>query len=439
MSVNNFGFLGGGGPTTRVKRRPRVVAQKQENEEDSKLQYQQKTWQGATMVVTPPVKVPSYPTMGANTKPVTAVSNPAALKAAKPLINAALPPDMQEKLEKWRAKRSQQQPQPSKQLHSNHAHDHSHGGHDHSHGGNHGGHDHSHNEPDEPDEEEEVEAEEEVQVQPPPIMRRQEQPVENSNTSSIFHPSNQEIIKGIIASEVRATLDKLKTERRELVDQESALNQFSLRTLKVEENLQEFNIREQRLRDAVEKLEISIKATQTNVDEIKKDSNSAFVTEDVMRSWVKHFYNEQAEELRLKVADEIKKGVAAAQKPQEELEKLIVAAVNKKTIELSQSIADVDRKFENTLQKIYTSTCFTIARAVNHVNVYENSDEKSRVLWDIKENQRVVLYYPLNIVGDRTIWIKTRRVNPDDAELSEGWVPIMLNGTVNLGDFGLNF
>ena len=258
------------------------------------------------------------------------------------------------------------------------------------------------------------------------------------SVESIFHPTNQEILKGLIAGEVRNTLDRLKKERAELNGQEDVLTSMTQKLTTVEHNLQEFNMREQRLRDTVDQLEVSFRAIQANIDEIKHDSNSSFVTEDVMRSWVARFYAERTEDMKAKVADEIRKGIQASQRREEEIQKLITSAVAQSIDGITRSVNDLERKFEHTAQKIYTTTCFTMATAVNAVKVYSSNDEKSKPLWEVKENERVMLFYPLDVREDKTIWIKTRRVNPDDAELSEGWIPLMLNGVINLGDFSLN-
>jgi hypothetical protein len=274
---------------------------------------------------------------------------------------------------------------------------------------------------------------------------------ETRDTSgSFFHPTNQEILKGIVSSEVNSVLDKLKTERPELVNQAEVMNIVTQRTRKFEDSLQQYNVREQRLRDKVENMEVTLRAVQGNIDEVKQDNGGTYITEDVMRSWVSHFFNEQTEEIRTNVQGELEKRFLASNQTNDKLGRTVIGLQEQVSMlrkdndslkEQNQSLTHVmdtaNKTFENTVQNIYEASCFTYGKVVNDVKVYKDADATTEEAWDLTDGERVILYYPIEGDGENNIWMKTRRVDVHNAGIEEGWVPIILGGDVFVGEFGL--
>jgi len=110
---------------------------------------------------------------------------------------------------------------------------------------------------------------------------------------SLFDPQQQEILRGQVDFEVKRVLDQLKKERPELSNQADIMNAVAQKTRSFEESLQQFNIREQRLLDMIDQMNVKIKAVQSNVDNTKSENGGQFITENVMKSWVSFFLSEQ--------------------------------------------------------------------------------------------------------------------------------------------------
>lgn len=253
-------------------------------------------------------------------------------------------------------------------------------------------------------------------------------------SGSFFHPTNQEILKGIVANEVKVVLDQLKKERPELANQADVMNIVTQRTRKFEDSLQQFNVQVQRLRDTVDKNEISLKAVQTNIDTFKQGDGDAVLTEETMRSFVSHFYNDQIGHVKKEI-----------QKDTQKLKETVTHLENNERKQ-RERLDDVTQSFQETLQKMYEDTCNIRGEVLEDVKVYETihekSDEKSnssklpKPLRNYKSGEKVLLVGSAKPRGkDR--WMKTRWVDCDTAQLHEGWVPVFINGKVNIGKFSL--
>lgn len=254
-----------------------------------------------------------------------------------------------------------------------------------------------------------------------------------SQSQSLFDATTQDILKTMVSHEVRQILDQLKKERPELVNQADIMNNLNQKTRAFEDKLQEFKIQEQRLFDKVENLAINVKAVQTNVDDVKQESGGAGITEEVMRSWVLHFFNEQIGVLKRDIQDDINKvsdkisNVGAGGNVPGTLTK------DMRTIESNLKL--LENKFQNTLQTIYESVLFVYGSVIeSEVNIYEKPDVQSNCITSVPRDTRLLLFYPIT-KDEKSKWMKVRLVDKDSAELCEGWVPVMYENTVFVANF----
>jgi phage shock protein A len=254
----------------------------------------------------------------------------------------------------------------------------------------------------------------------------------------------------------------LKKERPELVNQAEVMNIVNQKTRKFEDSLQQFNVREQRLRESVDQFHVTIKAVQTNIDAIKHESGGAGITEDVMRSWVSHFFNEQIGMLKKDIQtdfnnvtekihynnNEIQKTLEKmshnSKESSEEIqneftkvyEKLASVIKNNDFKTLEANLQLLEKKFQNTLQNIFESVTFVYGTVVEEVAIYEKSDKKAKEICKAQPGDKLLLCYPIFKDGNNR-WMKTRTVDAESAQLAEGWVPVFFDDTVFVNSFHL--
>ena len=242
----------------------------------------------------------------------------------------------------------------------------------------------------------------------------------------LFDPNIQEILKGMVEAHVKTTLDQLKNQRPELIGQNELSNILTQKSQNMEASLQQYNLREQRMKDDIDQFKITVKAIQQNVDSIRKEIGGAGVTEEVMRSYTAHFFGDQI-------------GVL-----QKDIQVQFNNITERKTNELKaleNNLKLLDTKFHNTLQNIFEKACFVFGHVVEEMNVYERCDVKSPSCGRVKAGEKILLYYPIcegNDNGQKgEKWMKTKLVHPDSAELTEGWVHVLFNHTVYVNQFSV--
>lgn len=255
-------------------------------------------------------------------------------------------------------------------------------------------------------------------------------PALSQPSSNIFDASNQEIMRGQVEFEVKRVLDQLKKERPELVNQAEVMNIVNQKTRKFEESLQQFNVREQRLRDLVDQMNVTIKAVQSNVDHTKTENGGQFLTEEVMRSWVSFFFGEQIAAVKnelhadmSRTIDKLTSTSTSTQRPTE-----------LKTME--NNLRLLETKFQNTMQSIFEFVCFAYGTVLEEVALYESPETKSKEIIRCNPNDRLMVLYPILKSGNDR-WMKVRTVNPETAQLGDAWVPILLNNVPHVGNFKL--
>lgn len=241
---------------------------------------------------------------------------------------------------------------------------------------------------------------------------------------SLFDPQQQEIMRGQIEFEVKRVLDQLKKERPELTNQADIVNTVNQKTRVFEESLQQFNVREQRLRDMVDQMNVTIKAVQSNVDNTKYENGGQFITENVMKSWVSFFLSEQIANVKTELRSDI-------------------VRLNEKTTQhtsdlntLETTLQLLETKLQNTLQTIFESILAVRASVLGPVSSYETTNTESKSVRSYTQGEELVLLYPIVKVGDDR-WMKVKSVDPVSAQLSESWVPVLLNKVPLVGDFNL--
>ena len=291
-------------------------------------------------------------------------------------------------------------------------------------------------------------------MQSHPLIMESHPLIMQSQPQSLFDPTSRDLLKSIVEIEVKKTLDQLRKDRPELASQEDVMNMVNQKTRKVEESVQQFNVREQRLQETINQIIVSLKAVQSNIDNVKTESGGAGLTEDVMRSWVSHFFNEQIGMVKKDFQTENR---AAHDRHATTSNQIVVVmdqvaalsnqltAVNDK-FERSANLAEklkgmesnlnvMDSKFQNTLQNIFETGCFVFGTVVEDLNVYAKPNQNSDVLDRISSGVRLLLLYPIVKDGNDR-WMKVRIVDSDSAALTEGWVHVFLNDTVFVNSFG---
>jgi hypothetical protein len=257
---------------------------------------------------------------------------------------------------------------------------------------------------------------------------RQQSPQLQASPVSIFDPSHQEIMRGQVEFEVKRVLDQLKKERPELVNQAEVMNIVNQKTRKFEESLQQFNVREQRLRDMVDQMNVTIKAVQSNVDHTKTENGGQFVTEEVMRSWVSFFISEQMGAIKNELHSDV-----------DRITEKLTSASSQRSLEvktLENNIRLLETKFQNTLQAIFEVISFIYGTVLTEVSTYEQPDAKSKELARCKVDEKLMLQYPIYKAGNDR-WMKVRTVNSETAQIGDAWVPILLNQIPYVGNFSM--
>lgn len=264
-----------------------------------------------------------------------------------------------------------------------------------------------------------------IQVSVPVSSVRSQQPPASSN---LFDTSNQEIMRGQVEFEVKRVLDQLKKERPELVNQAEVMNIVNQKTRKFEESLQQFNVREQRLRDLVDQMNVTVKAVQSNVDHTKTENGGQFLTEEVMRSWVSFFFSEQIavvkNELHTDMSRITDKWTSTSTQRSMEL----------KTME--NNLRLLETKFKMTLQSVFESIYFAYGTVLGEVALYERPDTKAKEVSRCQPNDRLMVTYPIFKTGNDR-WMKVRTINSETAQLGDAWVPVLMNHVPYVGNFKL--
>ena len=89
---------------------------------------------------------------------------------------------------------------------------------------------------------------------------------------------------------------------------------------------------------------------------------------------------------------------------------------------------------KNTVQSIFETTCFTYGKVTSPVLIYEKPTVSSEVIGNGEIGEKLLLMYPVSKQqNDR--WMKVRKIDPESAQLAEGWVPVFLNDVVNIDSF----
>jgi hypothetical protein len=241
---------------------------------------------------------------------------------------------------------------------------------------------------------------------------------------SLFDPQQQEIMKGQVEFEVKRILDQLKKERPELTNQADIVNAVNQKTRVFEESLQQFNVREQRLRDMVDQMNVTIKAVQSNVDNTKSENGGQFITENVMKSWVSFFLSEQMANIKTELRSDI---VRLNEKTTQQ-----TSDIN--TLETTSRL--LETKLQNTLQTIFESVLFVRASVLGPVSSYETTSTESKSVRSYVQGEELILVYPVVKMGEDR-WMKVKSVDSVSAQLSESWVPVLLNQVPLVGDFKL--
>ena len=277
------------------------------------------------------------------------------------------------------------------------------------------------------------------QSQPPMSVLRQQSPPVQAAPISIFDPSHQEIMRGQVEFEVKRVLDQLKKERPELVNQAEVMNIVNQKTRKFEESLQQFNVREQRLRDMVDQMNVTIKAVQSNVDNTKTENGGQFVTEDVMRSWVTFFISEQMGTIKNELhsdVDRITEKLTAASSQRSLDVKTLENNIRLLETKFLNTVRLLETKFQSTFQSIFEVISFIYGTVLTEVSTYEQPDAKSKELARCKVDDKLMLQYPIYKAGNDR-WMKVRTVNPETAQIGDAWVPILLNQIPYVGNFSM--
>lgn len=269
------------------------------------------------------------------------------------------------------------------------------------------------------------------------ISEEEEEPQSNNNEQlakeeskspvkniSLFDPQQQEIMKGQVEFEVKRVLDQLKKERPELTSQADIVNAVNQKTRVFEESLQQFNVREQRLRDMVDQMNVTIKAVQSNVDNTKSENGGQFITENVMKSWVSFFLSEQMANIKTELRSDI---VRLNEKTTQQTSDL-------KTLETTSRL--METKLQNTLQTIFESVLFVRASVLGPVSSYETTNTESKVVRSYTPGEELVLVYPIVKMGEDR-WMKVKSVDSVSAQLSESWIPVLLKQVPLVGEFKL--
>ena len=254
---------------------------------------------------------------------------------------------------------------------------------------------------------------------------------------NLFDTTGQEILKGMVETEVKKILDLLKKERPELVSQNDLVNQINQKHRKVEDLLQQFNIHNQRLKETVDQLVVSVKAVQSNIDHVKHERGGSGVTEEVMRSWVVHFFTEQIGNLKKDFQEEFFK-------MNEKINSLAggnVGAISSKTSErlgvVENNIKLLETKFHNTLQNIFETVCFVYGTTVDKIPVYSLQSPNASVITTIGAGEDILLIYPILSDENNNKWMKTRIVDHETAQLADGYVTLLWNQEIMINNFRL--
>ena len=241
--------------------------------------------------------------------------------------------------------------------------------------------------------------------------------------TSMFHPSNREMLNNLIRTEVQTIMDQLKKSNPELQSKEALVKNLNDKTLKYDGILQQFSVNEQRLGDKVKDLSIKIQAIQSNLDDIHKDAGGTFVTEEQLKSWTAHYFSEHVSSIKQSLWDDLNKAKLAYQTQETQYRRMIQEELAKAS------------------QQIFERTCF-IKGTVMHdagVDVFQLQNDTMvpvEKTWHFEKGQQVRIYYPI-VERQDGLWMKTRRVDSTNASLEEGWIPIVYQSQVMLGEFQL--
>ena len=190
---------------------------------------------------------------------------------------------------------------------------------------------------------------------------------------------------------------------------------------KFEDNIQQMNVSNQRLRDSVDQMSVKVNAVQSNIDQVKNQSGGTALTEETMRSWVQFFLGEQIGMLKTEM------GVIMDTK-------LSSVKTAIKTQEANTHVIDV--KLQNTLQEMWESTCFVYGFVINEVGLYTDANKDSTQLQKCAVGEKLLLEYPV-IQFDDDRWMKVKMVDPITAELKHAFVPIFVKSKAYVGNFCL--
>lgn len=265
------------------------------------------------------------------------------------------------------------------------------------------------------------------------------QPNNASALQALFDSSGQEILRGMVENELKKSLDQLKTQRTELINQTDFINTINQKLRGFEDNLQQFIVREQRLKDAVDQNNVRLKAVQTNIDTVQSNNGGAVLTEKDMHSFVTHFFNEQIGVMKKEIQTDFS-GVY------EKIYQLggsvntstpITSSTSSNDFKiLEQNVRLLETKFQNSLQSLFESNRWVTGKTVFDIAVHEKPDLQTTVINRLEAGTKVMLLYPILEENDNR-WMKVRLVNKDSAELQEGWIGLVIGEQLNVNEFSL--
>ena len=230
------------------------------------------------------------------------------------------------------------------------------------------------------------------------------------------------MLNNLIRTEVQVILDQMKKSNPDLQSREALIKSLDKKTLKYDDMLQQFSVNEQRLGDKVKNLSIKIQAIQSNLDNLHKDAGGTFVTEEQLKSWTAHYFSEHISSIKQSMWDDLNKTKRAYQTQEAQYRHMI----------------------QEASQQIFERTCYVRGTVMHDtgVDVFKPPQNSTDAMvpvekaWHFEKGEQVRVYYPI-VERDDGLWMTTRRVDSTNAALEEGWIPIVYQSQVMLGEFQL--
>ena len=280
----------------------------------------------------------------------------------------------------------------------------------------------------------------------------------------IFNPVFQDILKGIIGSEVKMNLEKIKKEQPELTGN-SEVPIMITRLHKLENTVQQYGMQNQKLKDNVEQVSINLRAIQNNVDQVKQTGKTGgYVNEEFLKVWVNRFFDEHFSNLKqtlkdqfFKLTDRIDNVEITASTLKNNSNnsndnnnnndnnldnyKNLDNKLNKledKLTGFKDNLKGLETRFQNTCQSILDSTCFIYAITTQSKTcIYSDTKCQESIIDTLDKDTRVTLIFPKLVLDNEDICIKVRYLNQKDLNFSEGYALLKHNDDNNFTGFQL--